>query len=220
MTTISHHPPEDLLADFAAGKLDQAERLVVGVHLATCPACRRFVRAIEQLAGSAIETVTPVPMGRGAFDDVMARIAAKPAPAAVSAPVNDDAELAGLPDLVKRCKIGKRRRVAPGLSMRPILLTEGGTVNSQSRAFLLRAEPGVRMLEHTHSGTELTCVLQGSFSHEGGRYGPGDFDYGDDDVDHRPLVGEEGPCLCLVAMTGKLRMNGLLGRLVNPFVRL
>ena len=68
------------------------------------------------------------------------------------------------------------------------------------------------MLEHTHTGTELTLVLEGSFSHEGGRFGPGDFGYGDDEVDHRPIVGDEGPCLCLVAMTGDLRMNGFLSR--------
>ena len=76
------------------------------------------------------------------------------------------------------------------------------------------------MLEHTHTGTELTCVLKGSFSHQGGRYGPGDFDYGDDNMDHRPVVGDEGPCLCLVAMTGDLRMNGFFGRLISPFIRL
>ena len=80
--------------------------------------------------------------------------------------------------------------------------------------------PEFLAVEHTHTGTELTCVLKGSFSHQGGRFGPGDFDYGDDDIDHRPIVGDEGPCLCLVAMTGDLRMNGFLGRLIGPFVRL
>ena len=54
-------------------------------------------------------------------------------------------------------------------------------------------------LEHTHTGKELTCVLKGTFSHQGGRYGPGDFDFGDEAVDHRPIVGAEEPCLCLVA---------------------
>jgi putative transcriptional regulator len=100
--------------------------------------------------------------------------------------------------------------------MQPITLRRA----ARSRAFLLQSAPGTRMLEHTHTGTELTLVLKGSFSHQGGRYGPGDFDYGDQDVDHRPIVGEEGPCLCLVAMTGNLRMNGFLGRLISPFVRL
>ena len=215
--TISHHPPEDLLADYATGALDEAEQLVVGVHVADCPRCRRFVRAIERLAGVSIEAAEPVAVAADAFDAVMARIDRRPQAAPrVSEAAEHDPELADLPEMVKRCKIGKRRRVAPGISMRPIMLSGTG----KSRAFLLRSEPGARMLEHTHSGSELTCVLKGSFSHLGGYYGPGDFDYGDDEVDHRPVVGDEGPCLCLVAMTGDLRMHGLLGRLISPFVRL
>ncbi|WP_315798078.1 ChrR family anti-sigma-E factor [Bradyrhizobium sp. SZCCHNRI3043] len=215
--TISHHPPEDLLADFATGALDEAERLVVGVHVADCGRCQRFVRAIEQLAGASLDAAEPVATGADAFDAVMARIDRRPQAAPqVSEVAVHDPELADVPEMVKRCKIGKRRRVAPGISMRPILLPGTG----KSRAFLLHSEPGARMLEHTHSGNELTCVLKGSFSHLGGYYGPGDFDYGDDEVDHRPVVGDEGPCLCLVAMTGDLRMHGLLGRLISPFVRL
>ncbi|WP_061024220.1 ChrR family anti-sigma-E factor [Bradyrhizobium sp. CCH5-F6] len=212
--TISHHPPEDLLADFAAGKLEEAHQLVVGVHVAGCARCARFVQAIEQLAGAALEEVEPAPIAPDAFDRVMSRIGASrdhaPAPPLASAADTD------LPPALRRYRIGKRRRIAPGLSMRPIELSSPG----KARAFLLRSAPGSRMLEHTHTGTELTLVLEGSFSHEGGRFGPGDFDYGDDEVDHRPIVGNEGPCVCLVAMTGDLRMNGLLGRVIGPFVRL
>ncbi|AWM09897.1 MULTISPECIES: ChrR family anti-sigma-E factor [Bradyrhizobium] len=212
--TISHHPPEELLADFAAGNLEEAHQLVVGVHVAGCPRCARFVRAIEQLAGAALEDVEPVPIAPDAFDRVMSRIHLSPAETAAPRLASDIDH--DLPPALRNYRIGKRRRVAPGLSMRPIELSGSGS----ARAFLLRSAPGSRMLEHTHTGTELTLVLEGSFSHEGGRFGPGDFDYGDDEVDHRPIVGDEGPCVCLVAMTGDLRMNGFLGRLIGPFVRL
>jgi putative transcriptional regulator len=214
--TITHHPPEDLLADLATGKLEEAEHLVVSVHIAGCPRCRRFVQSMEQLAGAALEKSEPVPISDGAFDLVMARIRENPSPEAPSVPASATSQHQDLPELLRRCRLGKRRRVAPGVSLQPIELARTG----KARAFLLQSAPGTRMLEHTHTGTELTCVLKGSFSHEGGRYGPGDFDYGDDDVDHRPIVGDEGPCLCLVAMTGDLRMNGFFGRLISPFVRL
>lgn len=212
--TISHHPPEDLLADFAAGKLEEAHQLVVGLHVVSCARCARFVQAIEQLAGAALEEVEPVPIAPDAFYRVMSRIQEVPKETAaprLASGTDDD-----VPPALRKYRIGKRRRVAPGLSLRPIELSGSG----KARAFLLRSAPGSRMLEHTHTGTELTLVLEGSFSHGGGRYGPGDFDYGDDEVDHRPIVGDEGPCLCLVAMTGDLRMNGFLGRLIGPFVRL
>ncbi|MGA7809049.1 cupin domain-containing protein, partial [Bradyrhizobium sp.] len=121
-----------------------------------------------------------------------------------------------LPAILRNYQIGARRRVAPGVSLHPIRLPDGGG----SRAFLLRSDPGTRMLEHSHTGTELTCVLKGSFSHDGGRFGPGDFDFGDGTVDHQPVVGDGEPCLCVVAMTGDLRLNGFLGRLISPFIRL
>ncbi|WFU74956.1 ChrR family anti-sigma-E factor [Bradyrhizobium sp. CB2312] len=214
--TINHHPPEDLLADFAAGRLEEAYHLVVGVHVAECARCARFVRAIEQLAGLALEDVEPVPMAADAFERVLARIDVAPGPRAAPSSADTFGMVRDVPPALRDYRVGKSRRVAPGLSMRPIELSGSG----KARAFLLRSAPGTRMLEHTHTGTELTLVLEGSFSHEGGRFGPGDFDYGDDEVDHRPIVGDEGPCLCLVAMTGDLRMNGLLGRLIGLFVRL
>lgn len=215
--TITHHPPEDLLADLATGALEEAEHLVVSVHVAGCARCRRFVQAIEQLAGAALEEAEPVPISEGAFDLVMARIRENPSPEAPPAiPASAASQHQDLPELLRRCRFGKRRRVAPGVSLQPIELSGQG----KSRAFLLQSAPGTRMLDHTHTGTELTCVLKGSFSHDGGRFDPGDFDYGDGDIDHRPIVGGEGPCLCVVAMTGNLRMNGFLGRLISPFVRL
>lgn len=211
---ITHHPPDELLAKFAAGTLNEAEHLVVAVHTSVCPHCARLAGAIEHLAGGAIEHGIPVPLAHGAFEAVMARIdSASPVSSRAPTPRDEDADL---PDILRRCRIGKRRWVAPGVSLRPILLPESGA----SRAFLLQSAPGTRMLEHSHTGNELTCVLKGSFSHHGGDFLPGDFDYGDDAVDHQPLVGGEEPCVCVVAMTGDLRMNGLLGRLIGPFVRL
>jgi len=214
--TISHHPPEDLLADYAAGRLEEAHHLVVGVHVAECARCARFVHAIEQLAGLALEDVPPVPMASDAFERVLSRIDDASEREVPPRPANIGEVERDVPVALRNYRIGKPRRVAPGLSLRPIELSGSG----KARAFLLRSAPGTRMLEHTHTGTELTLVLEGSFSHKGGRFGPGDFDYGDDEIDHRPIVGDEGPCVCLVAMTGDLRMNGLLGRLIGPFVRL
>ena len=76
------------------------------------------------------------------------------------------------------------------------------------------------MLEHAHTGFEMTCVLSGAFSQGGGHFGPGDFDLGDETVDHEPVVDSGQDCVCLVAMQGDLRLHGLLGRIMQPFVRL
>jgi putative transcriptional regulator len=215
--TISHHPPEQLLAAFAAGTLDAGEHLVVAVHVARCSRCKSLVRAVEELGGKALDQTEPASMPDGSFETAMAMI---------GAPSVRDREARGLipreleedrlPPLLRSYQIGSRRWVAPGVSLHPIRLPKKG----KSRAFLLRSGPGTRMIEHSHAGTELTCVLKGNFSHEGGRFGPGDFDFGDGTIDHQPIVGTEGPCVCLVAMTGDLKLNGFLGWLMGPFVRL
>jgi putative transcriptional regulator len=211
--SVTHHPSPELLAGFAAGTLDAGEHLAVAVHASGCSTCRRLLRAIEGIGGSTLESIEPAPMKAGAFEAVGAKLdRSPPQPSAPADSFADD----DLPEILRHYRIGRRRRVAPGVSMRPIELLGP----SRSRAFLLRSNPGTRMLEHTHTGTELTCVLRGSFSHEGGRFGPGDFDFGDETLDHQPIVGDGEPCLCLVAMTGDLRMNGFFGRLISPFVRL
>ncbi|MGX4804884.1 ChrR family anti-sigma-E factor [Bradyrhizobium guangdongense] len=213
--TIKHHPPEHLLAGFVSGRLEEADRLALAVHVAQCPSCRRLVGALERLGGLAIEQAAPVSMRADALSVVLAQVDAKPISMSGTTESMPPAA-SDLPDVLRHCRFGKKRRMAPGVSMQPIILPG----SDRSRAFLLWSAPGARMLDHTHSGTELTCVLKGSFAHEGGHYGPGDFDYGDDDVNHQPIVGTEEPCLCFVAMSGSLKGNGFIGRLISPFIRL
>ena len=47
--SIEHHPPEEFLAGFAAGRLDQAEHIVIAAHVSMCARCRRFVAAFAPL---------------------------------------------------------------------------------------------------------------------------------------------------------------------------
>jgi len=124
--------------------------------------------------------------------------------------------IAGLPKFVRRYPFGTWQWIAPRVHLRPIALPDA----SDTRVFLLKSGPGTKMLEHSHTGIEMTCVLSGAFQHDGGHFGPGDFDLGDETVDHRPIVDTGEDCICLVAMQGELRLNGLLGRLMQPFVRL
>jgi putative transcriptional regulator len=85
---------------------------------------------------------------------------------------------------------------------------------------LLRLAPGFTAPRHTHLGSEVTLVLQGEFSDHQGRYRRGDVCFADPSVDHRPSVGGEAVCLCLVYQEGPLRLTGPLGRWLNPFVNL
>jgi putative transcriptional regulator len=215
--TIQHHPDDTMLLAFAAGTLDLGQHAAVATHLMYCPHCRRLTRNMEFVGGEVIADLPPTPMSADAFACVEARLSdAVTAPAPQRTASMPRADAPAIPDFVRRYPIGKWQWVAPRVHLRRIELPE----DSPTRVFLLRSGPGTKMLQHSHTGIELTCVLSGAFAHDGGYFGPGDFDLGDDTVDHQPMVQEGEDCICLVAMQGDLRLNGFLGRVMQPFVRL
>ena len=214
--SIEHHPPDAMLATFAAGALDHGQHIGIATHLVACPQCRAFMRAMEHTGGAMLASLPPAAMPGDALKQVEARLSEQASQAAHSPTPNAVAtEVPGLPQFVRGYRFGNWKWVAPSLHLRPIELPH----DSDTRVFLLRAGPGVKLLQHTHIGIEMTCILSGAFGHGGGHYGPGDFDLGDETVDHQPIVDPDQECICLVAMQGKLRLNGFLGRLMQPFVR-
>jgi putative transcriptional regulator len=106
------------------------------------------------------------------------------------------------------------RNVAMGVKQ-AILPTEKG-----ASLRLLRIPAGQAMPDHGHRGMELTLVLQGAFSDAGGRYGRGDVEIADEDLEHTPVAEAGEDCICLAATDAPLRFNGLLARLAQPFFRI
>ena len=47
-----------------------------------------------------------------------------------------------------------------------------------------------------------------------------DVDDLDDDVEHQPVADSDGDCICLAAVDGRLKLHSLVGRIVQPFMRL
>jgi len=212
--TIRHHPSDETLAAYAGGTLDIARRLVVASHLEHCSVCRTFVRGAEEVAGVMMEDLPPADLSPDALARTLARLEARGsvAPAAV-AQAQDET---GLPACLRGYDLGAWRWVGPGVHMRSILLPQA----NETRLFLLKGVPGTRLPQHSHSGTELTSILAGSYHHEGGDFLAGDFEEADENIEHRPIVGADQQCICLVALDGRLQLSGLVGALLNPFVRL
>jgi len=201
-----HHPDETTLAAFAAGTLDEGRSLVVATHIEMCSSCRRFQSALDRVGGHMLEQAQPVAMSDGAKELALARLDKVTA--------GSGHRSAG--QALSRYAIGPWRWVGPGIHRRIVNVpSEAGT-----RVFLLKAAAGMKMPEHRHSGTELTLVLSGAFAHQGGRFAAGDIDDADHSDEHHPVIEPGEDCVSLVAMQGHLRLNSLLGRLIEPFVRL
>jgi putative transcriptional regulator len=216
--TIHHHPLDELLTAFAAGVLDLGQHVAVATHLTSCPRCRAMVRAMEHVGGAVLAGLPPTPLADGSFQAVEARLS-EAAPPSMPPPEPFGAafaDVAALPRFLRSFPDAPWKWIAPKVHLRPIQLPQ----SSATRVFLLRSSPGTKMIEHTHTGFEMTCVLSGSFAHADGHFGPGDFDFGDGSVDHDVTIDSEEDCVCLVAMQGDLKLRGLIGRLLQPLIRM
>lgn len=210
--TAWHHPTEPVLADLSAGNLDEGSALVVATHVALCAACREKVRSFEDVGGVLLKDIQPTPLKSDARGTILEKLDL-PAPPEDGAVRESNPE--GLPAPLANYNLGPWRWIGRGVYWRTV-----ETHDSDSRVFMLKAAPGTPLPHHRHQGREWTCVLQGAFRHDLGRYGAGDFDEADESVEHRPFIETGEPCICLVAMQGGIELQGWFGRLLQPLVRL
>jgi putative transcriptional regulator len=214
--TIMHHPTVETLIDLVTGRLDLGRSIVVAAHVEICPTCAHQSRLMNTVGGSLLAAATPEQMSPGAAERAFARIDAHPGEAAEPPPKDPPSDLPFLPKTALQHAMGDWQWIGPGIHRRMFELPD----DSGARVFLLKAQPGTRMPDHTHTGSELTLVLSGAFGHEHGRFGSGDFEEADSDVEHQPTVEAGEDCICLVAMEGSLKLKGLTGRLLQPFIRI
>lgn len=210
-----HHPKNETLAAFAAGTLDEGRSLVVAAHLAMCAECRGVVAAFEAAGGQMLDEIEPVALSEGAAARALAAVE-REAPGAPQTKASARPVWQAEQQTLLGYDLGPWRWVAPGLHYRAVKTPEA----AGTRVFMLKAVPGLKIPQHNHTGTELTCVLQGAFIHDGGRYGAGDCDDADQDDAHNPVIDDGEVCICLVAMQGNIRLTGVFGRMVQPFIRI
>lgn len=212
--TIKHHPSDDLLLRHAAGSLGTGPALVIATHLEGCEVCRRRMAAFESVGGSILEGMSPEPLRADALARTLEQLdLARPA-SAERPPLFRQRRIDGLelPSSLRHCAIGSWRWLAPGFRWSKVTIPG----SPDARVVLLKGGAGSILPAHGHGGTEFLQVLSGSFSDERGRYGPGDLDEADTDIDHQPSV--ESECLCLVALEGETRPHGGLARLLWPLI--
>lgn len=207
--SIVYRPSDETLAAFAAGQLDEGLALVVAAHVEVDGDSRQRVREFQAVQGALLDAADPVAMGSGPRDLPPAQPGALPI-----SPVASELE-SGMPRVLRPYGLGPWRPIGIRIAMRRVEVPA-----AQARVFMLRAGPGIALPHHKHTGLEWTTILSGAYEHEYGRYAAGDFEEADSDHDHTPRVDAIEGCTCIVAMTGNLLLQGRLGRLLQPLVRL
>lgn len=212
MTDIAHHIPEALLAAYVSGTLAQPFALVVAAHVSICEDCRANLAAHEAVGGALLEAFDPISV----TDDLRSRVMAGLDDDIAPEPVRPRGDATFPTPVIEALgsKPPKWRSLGPGAKQCILDAGKEGSVR------LLHIAPGYAVPDHTHGGLELTLVLQGAFKDETGRFGRGDLEVADDDVEHTPIAEEGLPCICLAATDAPLKFNGFLPRLLQPFFRI
>ena len=213
--TIRSHPSEATLLAYAAGTASTGDALAVAVHLQFCRECHGPVATWESVAGTLLDDMPESEMADDALARTMARARSRETgrePGRV-----EKLEMGGLelPRAIAAAGVKKRRWIAPGIWRASIPSASRGPLET----YLLRLGANRKIPLHGHEGTEMICVMKGSFSDASGRYGVGDFLELDDTVLHEPVAGPEGECICIISSQAPPKMRGLLGWVMRMFDR-
>ncbi len=202
---IQHHPSEATLLAHAAGMLPEPHRIVMRTHLALCNDCDPSAHLATELGGVLFDALPPAEMSNDALARTLSRLGDRETGSVPRRTPTTAAEFA----------TGRWWWLGSGLRLMPLRPRDA----DDARLDLIRVAPGVALPSHGHTGTELTCVLQGAFSDETGEYHTGDMAEGDADLQHQPLALATGrDCICLIATTGRLRAHGWLARLMQRLI--
>lgn len=222
-TTEKFHPADQLLADFAGGKLSAGMSVVIAAHVEQCQTCSQMIARLEEDASSKWLAEEPADSVAAApatdFSDIAANIIQMPQVKDVASVEPSHTEMHMLDHSVRLPKVLAKiaseglvwKKLAGGINQASVALDD------ETQCEFLYMKPGSQVPVHKHQGKEVTLVLDGSFSDELGKYGPADFVVRDTSHTHQP-ASEEG-CLCFAVLDSPLTFTSGLARLLNPFLK-
>lgn len=213
MTSIRHHPSDELLLVHAGGWLPAGPALVAAVHVEQCARCAARLALLQETAGQWLEDTPASALHPHALERALAAldVCGEPdPPASLQGPPPLPAGMAW-PRALAGLKVAPWRWIGPGMRYSRVRLAG----DDEAFVFLLRLVAGKYLPRHVHTDREFTQVLCGSFHDGRAQFGAGDFDVADSTVHHLPVVQSGGVCVCLTAVQGRLAFDGLYGRLLG-----
>jgi len=222
---INYHPSIEILTDYAAGSLPLAHSLCVSTHLERCPECQQQIRKLEMLGSHLFDQAsTDSRQLSNLKDSFFATLNEQVEQDNDDHPLethsaemdwNDYAVPNSLRQFIKKSYDDLNwMRLSPSFKIATLYNEEGG-----AQIALTRVKAGAHMPTHTHTGDEITLVLEGAFSDESGVYRQGDFISRDHSHKHKPIVTKDAECICLTVLDAPIEFTGWLTRLLNPIIR-
>lgn len=209
-TTIETTGATDaLFAQFAAGQLRGPAHALVAAHLELKAGNRNYVAALEDMAAGSLDDIEPV-----AVSNRDARLEAIfNAPSSAGTPERAKSIIPRALQRYANVKVDDIpwKTVIPGFKEWDLGVEDGCEIN------MFWIKEGRKMPTHTHEGMELFLVLDGSFEDESGVYGAGDISIADENVNHRPIAGNDRPCIGFSVTDAPLRLTGSFSEKIGMF---
>lgn len=211
--STAHKLQDEWLLSYAAGALSPGKSLMVASHIAYHEDLQEAVADAESIGGALLEKMDSTNVDDRVLEELMGKLDDTGVPE-----LRTEASSSRYPEPLAEFMDNdldklKWRFMGPG--MRHARLWDGA--NSE-RLWLLRANGGIAVPEHGHTGDEWTLLLKGGYQTESGHYGVGSIDVADENIVHQPMIDEDEDCICLVLTEGPVRLNSLVGRMFQPLV--
>lgn len=214
--------PDEWLVAYAAGNLSEAKATLVATHASFHPSLRKKIDFAENVGGAMLEAIEETALSDGFYDRLLGKIATSDNSDVQGSPENTQATNSLMPKPLADYLEGrsfsdlKWRFMGPG--MKQVKLWSG---EDNEKLWLMKVKGGTEIPEHGHNGHEMTLVLQGSYRVNGHKYGVGDMEIAQDDIDdHRPIIDEGDDCICLVVTEAPIKLKSLVARVMQPFIGL
>ncbi|MBM88035.1 MAG: hypothetical protein CMQ41_06610 [Gammaproteobacteria bacterium] len=210
------HPSTKQLKEFAAGTLSGGMNVAISAHVELCEVCRHQTSEFETKA--AIDWLqTSEETKSSDYADMISNI--------ICQPQQKSGGLEGSPSFTEIHMLDRSvslpKALAKALSNGLVWKKLVGGINQakinlddETQCEFIYMKPGSQTPVHKHQGTEITLVLDGSFSDDFGQYERSDFIIRTERDVHQPR-SDEG-CLCFAVLDSPLTFTKGIARLLNP----
>ena len=215
------HPTTEILNDYIQGNLSAGWSVALSAHLELCQSCKQKFGELESNAVTSwVQDATEE--NTQDFSHLVANIVDQLQVDSTEPSVTRQSPITEihmldhsftLPQiLAKAAKEGLVwKKLAVGINKAKL------DIDSETQCEFIYMSPGSQTPMHKHQGSEITLVLDGSFSDAAGTYKAADFIVRGGDDEHQP-VSEEG-CLCFAVLDRPLTFTRGVARLFNPINR-
>lgn len=224
MTSLSEHTTarvaDEWLMSYSAGTLSLPKQMVISCQAALKPELSRDLSMLDCVGGITLESAPAAELSDGFLDRLTDRLDEdaedESQDVARGSATKPDWMPQPLSDTLKSAeKDLKWRRVGPQVEYAPIYSTD-----NDEHLYMLRAPAGVSLPRHSHHGEEWTLILEGGYHVGDQGYVAGDVHCEDETCTHQPVIDDDGPCIALIAIEGRLRFKNPILRVVQPLIGL